>query len=80
MALMNEDICKVGQELMQTTEQLIDEMISDTTSILTVYYGEEATQQQAEELQQYIEEKYPEVEVEIQEGGQPLYYFLLSAE
>lgn len=80
LALMNEDICKVGQELMQTTEQLIDEMISDTTSILTVYYGEEATQQQAEELQQYIEEKYPEVEVEIQEGGQPLYYFLLSAE
>lgn len=80
LALMNEDICKVGQDLMQTTQQLIDAMISDTTSILTVYYGEEATQQQAEQLMQYVEENYPEVEVEIQEGGQPLYYFLLSAE
>lgn len=80
LALLNDDICQVGQDLMETTQKLLDEMIGDETSIVTVYYGEEAAQQQAERLQAYIEEKYPEVEVEIQDGGQPLYYFLLSAE
>ena len=80
LALKNGDMCHVGQDLMDTTRQLIDEMITDETGIFTIYFGSDSSREQADELSAYISEKYPAVEIEIQEGDQPIYYFLLSAE
>ena len=80
LALKNDEICQVGTDLMETTKELMDAMISEESSIITVYYGTDADPAQAEELRQYVEELHPDLEVEIQKGGQPLYYFLLSAE
>ena len=80
LALKNGDMCRVGQDLMQTTRDLIDEMITDETGIFTIYFGSDSSREQAEELGAYINSKYDAVEVEIQEGDQPIYYFLLSAE
>ena len=80
LALKNGDMCHVGQDLMQTTRDLIDEMITDETGIFTIYFGSDSSRAQAEELSDYITSKYASVEVEIQEGDQPIYYFLLSAE
>ena len=80
LALKNGDMCHVGQDLMQTTRELIDEMITDETGIFTIYFGSDSSRAQAEELSDYITSKYASVEVEIQEGDQPIYYFLLSAE
>lgn len=80
LALKNGDINDVGTDLMQTTNHLADEMITDETGIFTIYYGKDSTSAQAEELRAHVLDKYPSVEVEIQEGDQPVYYFLLSAE
>ena len=80
LALKNDEICQVGQELMLTTKQLLEAMVNDETSLVTIYYGEDATEEEAEELKEHVENYCPGVEVEIQKGGQPLYYFLLSAE
>lgn len=80
LALKNDEICHVGQDLIKTTKKLLESMVSDETSLVTIYYGEDATEGEAEELKEHVEEICPGVEVEIQEGGQPLYYYLLSAE
>ena len=80
LALKNDEICQVGQDLIKTTKKLLESMVSDETSLVTIYYGEDATEGEAEELKEHVEEICPGVEVEIQEGGQPLYYYLLSAE
>ena len=80
LALKNGDMAHVGTDLMDTTRDLVDEMISDETGIFTIYFGSESSRAQAEELSAYVTENYPSVEVEIQEGDQPIYYFLLSAE
>lgn len=80
LALKNDEICHVGQDLIKTTKKLLESMVNDETSLVTIYYGEDATEGEAEELKEHVEEICPGVEVEIQEGGQPLYYYLLSAE
>ncbi len=80
LALKSGDLCKVGRDLMETTSELLEEMITDETSILTIFYGEDASPEQAEALRAKVSEAYPGIEVEVQEGDQPIYYFLLSAE
>ncbi|MBQ7015459.1 MAG: DAK2 domain-containing protein [Firmicutes bacterium] len=80
LALKNDEICHVGQDLIKTTKKLLESMVNDETSLVTIYYGEDATEGEAEELREHVEEICPGVEVEIQQGGQPLYYYLLSAE
>ena len=80
LALKNDEICHVGQDLIKTTKKLLESMVDEDTSLVTIYYGEDATEGEAEELKEHVEEFCPGVEVEIQEGGQPLYYYLLSAE
>ena len=59
-------------------KEMIDCMISDESSLVTVYYGEDATEEQAQELAAYTSEKYPDVDVEVYFGGQPVYNFLVS--
>lgn len=80
LAMKNGEMNQVGEDLMETTKKLISEMITDETGLFTIYFGQESSEAQANELSAYIQENYPSVEVDIQEGDQPIYYFLLSAE
>lgn len=80
LALKNGEISHVGKDLMQTTKDLLDDMVSEDTSIVTIYYGEDSGAEACDALKEYIQQDHPDVEVEIQDGGQPVYYFLLSAE
>ncbi|MDE6904313.1 MAG: DAK2 domain-containing protein [Lachnospiraceae bacterium] len=80
MGLGDKTILSVGRDKKQTTQEMIDEMVDEDTGIVSIYYGEEATEEEAEELSCYITEKYPHVEVEIHQGGQPIYYYIISAE
>lgn len=80
MGLGDKTILSVGRDKKQTTQEMIDAMVDGDTGIVSIYYGEEANEEEAEELSGYITEKYPHVEVEIHEGGQPIYYYIISAE
>ena len=55
-------------------------MISDDSEILTIIYGEDADASEVEEITEAVEAKYPDVEVEVHEGNQPVYTYLLSVE
>lgn len=63
-----------------TTIETIGQMIDEDSEIVTLIFGEEATEEEAEEISEAIEEQYPEVEVEVHNGQQPVYAYLISVE
>jgi dihydroxyacetone kinase-like predicted kinase len=71
---------KVGRDLIQTACDLLEAMMEEGADVVTIIYGKEATEEQVRKVSQFIEEKYPDTEVEVHDGGQPLYYFLFSVE
>ncbi len=62
------------------SKKLIDEMIDEDSEILTIIKGEDATDEEVDQLVSYVEENYEEVEVEVHQGDQPIYSFLFSVE
>ena len=55
-------------------------MVNDASEIITLYYGQDISEQEAEALASRIRKSYPDVETELQYGGQPIYYYFLSVE
>lgn len=80
MALAEGKIILSTKEMMDAAKQVLENLMDEEAEIVTVIYGEDATAAQAEELQSYIEENYSDAEVEIVEGKQSLYPFILSVE
>lgn len=80
MGIGDSSILSVGQDLKATTLEMVDAMVDEDSAIVSIYYGTDATEEAAEELGAVIEEKYPDVEVEINAGGQPIYYYVISVE
>ncbi len=80
MGIGDKSILSVGQELKATTLEMLDEMIDEDSAIVSIYFGEEASEESSQEIADAIEEKYPDVEVEINNGGQPIYYYVISVE
>ncbi len=80
MGIGDKAILTVGKELLATTKDMIDKMVDEEIELIGIYYGAEVTKEQAEEVAAYVEETYPDLELDVQEGGQPIYYFIISAE
>jgi dihydroxyacetone kinase-like predicted kinase len=70
----------VGQEVTETAVELVTRMIGEGADVVTIIYGQDVTADQAEALQKAIAERHPDVEVEVHEGGQPVYYYLFAVE
>jgi hypothetical protein len=80
MGIGDKEILSVGRDLKTTTLEMVDLMIDEDSAIVSIYFGSDTTQDAAEELSSLIQEKYPDVEVEINDGGQPIYYYVISVE
>ena len=80
MGIGDSSILSVGQDLKATPLEMVDAMVDEDSAIVSIYYGTDATEEAAEEIGAVIEEKYPDVEVEINAGGQPIYYYVISVE
>lgn len=80
MGIGDKAILTVGHNVKDTTIALIDEIVDDETELISLYYGQEITEEQANEVALVVEEKYPSCDVEVQFGGQPIYYYVVSAE
>ena len=80
MGIGDKSIFAVGKDIKSTTEDMVAEMVDEESAIICIYYGEEVTEEDANALGAALEEKYPEVEVEIHFGGQPIYYYVISVE
>lgn len=80
MGIGDKSILSVGTDLIETSKDMIAKLIDEDTALLSIYYGAEATKDQAEELADFVEENYPSLELEVEMGGQPIYYFVISVE
>lgn len=80
MGIGDKRILSVGQDLEATVLDMVSQMIDEDSAIVSIYYGEEATEEAANEIASKIEADNPDVEVEVQFGGQPIYYYVISVE
>ena len=80
MGLGDDGILAVGTEIEATTVDTVVAMADENSEMVSVYYGEDTTEEDANALAAKIEEALPEVEVEVYPGGQPVYYYIISVE
>ena len=80
MGIGDDGIKAVGKEIEETALQLLESLVDDESEIICLYYGEEVSKEDAEKLTKQVEEKYPDCDVELQYGGQPIYYYVMSVE
>ena len=67
------------QDRLEVCKNLIDKMVDEDSAIATIIYGEDGNEEEANELAAYVEDKYG-IDVEVHNGGQPVYYYFLSVE
>lgn len=80
MGLGDHGILSVGTAISPVALSMVEAMMSEEKELISVYYGEEITKEDAEMLQSQLAEKYPACDIELQYGGQPIYYYIISAE
>ncbi len=80
MGIGDKGILSVGSEVSDVTACMVQEMMEEGLELISVYYGEDVAMEEAESLKQRIEDAYPACDVELQYGGQPIYYYIISAE
>ena len=80
MGIGDAGILAVGNDMAEITFEMISAMIDDDTELISIYYGEEVSEEDAEALRERVEEAYSSCDVELQLGGQPIYYYIVSAE
>lgn len=73
-------IVSAGGSVAQVTKELIGSLVDEDTEIISLFYGEDVKPEYAEGLRKELESKYPEMDIEVYEGGQPLYYYIISVE
>ena len=73
-------ILAVGEDIAEITKETIGLMIDEDSELISVYYGEDITEEDAHALGDELQEQYPDCEVEVYEGGQPIYYYVVSVE
>ena len=80
MGIGDSGIISVGTDLFKTTVDMVSNLIDDDTEIISIYYGQKVTENDAAAIADKIEELYPDVDVEVNMGGQPIYYYIISVE
>ena len=80
MGIGDSGILSVGRNQEEVTLTMVDEMMDDDKELISIYYGEKVTEEEAQGIADKISEKYSDCDVELQFGGQPVYYYIISAE
>ncbi len=80
MGLGDHSILSVGQDIGTVAFDTVSAMMDSDSELVSIYYGSDMEQEAADELAEKIKEKYPDVDIELHSGGQPIYYYILSVE
>ena len=80
IGLSGKKILSAGSDINEVTEDLIDQLVNDETSMISIYWGHDIDKDKSEELYNAISEKYDDLDVDLIEGDQPLYYYLIALE
>jgi DAK2 domain fusion protein YloV len=73
-------LLSAGENKDEITLGLIEKLVDEDSAIITLFYGENVTEEEANEFKSILEEKYEDIDVELYYGGQPIYYYLISVE
>jgi DAK2 domain fusion protein YloV len=80
MGIGDAGILAVGKDIKEVTLEMLDQLVDEDTELVSIYNGQDFTEEDTEDLVARVEEKYPDIEVEAEYGGQPIYYCVLSVE
>lgn len=80
MGMGDSSILSVGKDMDVVIKELVSQLVEEESAIISIYYGEEITESAAGKLGAELEEAYPDCEVEVHYGGQPIYYYVISVE
>ena len=80
MGIGDAGILSVGSDMKDVTLKMIDEMMSEDMELISIYYGADVTKEDAEGIRDEVEKKYGSCDIELQYGGQPIYYYIVSVE
>ena len=80
LGLGDKGLAAVGQDITATMIEMLKTMVDEDSELISVYFGEDIEEEAANEAVEAIEEAFPDLEVELQPGGQPVYYYIVSVE
>ena len=80
MGIGDAGILAVGSDIEEVSFQMIEAMMEEDLELISIYYGADTTEEAAQKLKERVEERYPSCDIELQYGGQPIYYYIISAE
>ena len=80
MGIGDTGILSVEKDIESAATALIDALVDEDSELISIYFGEDIAEEDVEAFAARVEEKYPDVDVEVQNGGQPIYYYVLSVE
>lgn len=80
MGIGDTGILSSGKEITSVVLAMVDKMTEDGVELISIYYGADISEQDAENIHSLLAEKYPEADIELQMGGQPVYYYIISVE
>ena len=80
MGIGDDGILSVGTDLRYVTEEMLSRMVDEDSELISIYYGSDVSKEDAERLRTDVESAYPSCDIELQYGGQPIYYYVISVE
>ena len=80
MGIGDKGILSVGQNMVDITEEMISKLVDEDSELISIYFGCDVEEADAEALREDVEKAYPSCDVELQYGGQPIYYYVVSVE
>jgi dihydroxyacetone kinase-like predicted kinase len=80
MGIGDKGILSVCENIEDTFIGLLGELVTDESSLVSIYYGSDVSSDEAAAMSQKVTEEFPDLEVELQDGGQPVYYYVISVE
>lgn len=80
IGIASKDIISSGKTVFDVVTETVDKLMNEDISLVTLFYGEDVKKEDAEEARQAIEEKYPDIDIDVIKGDQPIYYYILSLE
>ena len=80
IGIASKEIISSGKTVFDVVTETVDKLMDEDISLVTLFYGEDVKEEDAEKARQAIEEKYPDIDIDVIKGDQPIYYYILSLE
>ena len=80
MGIGDKGILAVGSSVEGTAKEMLAQLVDEDSELISIYYGQDVSEEEAESFAEEIEELYPDADIDMHFGGQPIYYYVLAVE